>query len=404
MKSLKISGLALLMAALPVTAQAGDSPGAVMGGMPPMSGGMPHMPSGGMPHVGMPHVGMPNMPRPNVGNPNVGGPRNWGGRNNGRWVGGWQAPGGWNAYRRPFVGYVLPSYWVNPSFYLGNYSTYGFSRPSGGYGWSRYYDDAVLTDRNGRVQDYVEGVSWDRYDRYDDAGGEDYSDSYGYRDEGGRGDGYDQDGRNYRGGNDRGGRDRDGGLGGALIGGAVGAVAGNIIGGRGNRLAGSLIGGGVGAIAGAAIDNGDSAGRGYKVKRPKFRREDDRQSGYDYDDRGSRSGGRAYEGEWNGQWTGRWNGGPTQTYEGRYEGDYRGEAPHWGGRGRGPAVVYHNPSAYGYHYGGGETTTIIVQQSQPVVTTTTTTSEQVIYASAPRRHYVARRVWKPRPKVRCLCR
>jgi hypothetical protein len=402
MKSLKISGLALLMVALPSVAQAGDSPGAVMGGMPPMGGSMPHMPRGGMPHVGMPNMPRPTMGTPNMPRPNMGGPRNWGGRTNGRWMGGWQAPGGWNAYRRPFVGYVLPSYWVNPSFYVGNYSTYGFSRPLGGYGWSRYYDDAVLTDRNGRVQDYVEGVSWDRYDRYDDVGGagEDYSDSYGYRDEGGRGDGYDQDGRNYRGG-----RDRDGGLGGALVGGAVGAIAGNVIAGRGDRLAGSLIGGGVGALAGAAIDSGDRAGRGYKVKRPKYRRGDDRQMGYDYDDRGYSRGGPSYGGEWNGQWTGRWNGGPTQTYEGRYEGDYRGEAPHWGDRGaRRPQVIYRGAPSYGYNYGGGETTTIVVQQSQPIVTTTTTTSEEVIYAAAPRRHYAARRVWKPRPKARCVCR
>ncbi len=44
------------------------------------------------------------------------------------------------------------------------------------------------------------------------------------------------------------------GIGGAVVGGAIGALAGNRIAGRGNRLGGSLIGGGVGALAGAAIE------------------------------------------------------------------------------------------------------------------------------------------------------
>ncbi|MCJ2182196.1 glycine zipper 2TM domain-containing protein [Novosphingobium sp. 1949] len=47
---------------------------------------------------------------------------------------------------------------------------------------------------------------------------------------------------------------RDSQLGGALIGGAVGALAGNRIAGRGNRTVGTLVGAGVGAVAGAAID------------------------------------------------------------------------------------------------------------------------------------------------------
>jgi Ni/Co efflux regulator RcnB len=96
----------------------------------------------------------------------------------GRWVGGWQAPGGWNAYRRPYRGFVLPSYWISPSFYIGNWSTYGFARPSAGYGWSRYYDDAVLTDRYGRVVDFVPNYNWDRYatrSRYAEDTGYDYA-------------------------------------------------------------------------------------------------------------------------------------------------------------------------------------------------------------------------------------
>lgn len=51
---------------------------------------------------------------------------------------------------------------------------------------------------------------------------------------------------------------RDNGVGGALIGGAVGALAGNRIAGRGSRTAGTLIGGAVGAVAGAVIDRSEA--------------------------------------------------------------------------------------------------------------------------------------------------
>jgi hypothetical protein len=103
--------------------------------------------------------GRPMISRMNV-QPTMG--HNFGQKYQGRWVGGWQAPGGWSAYRRPYRGYVLPSYWISPSFYVGNWSTYGFAAPAAGYGWSRYYDDAVMTDRYGRVIDYVPNYNWDR--------------------------------------------------------------------------------------------------------------------------------------------------------------------------------------------------------------------------------------------------
>lgn len=82
----------------------------------------------------------------------------------GRWVGGWRAPGGWGAYRAPFRGYVMPRYWVNPGFAVVNYPVYGLRQPDAGYNWSRYYDDAVLSDSSGRVYDSVPGVAWDRED------------------------------------------------------------------------------------------------------------------------------------------------------------------------------------------------------------------------------------------------
>jgi hypothetical protein len=134
MNILKTSAIALMMGALPVAVQAQQMPAGANHMPRPMGGGM-------------------QAPKPSM--PNVGGPRNWGPRHNGRWQMGYRAPGGWGGYRRPFVGYALPSFWINPSFYVGNYGNYGFSRPSNGYGWSRYYNDAVMTDRYGRVQDYI---------------------------------------------------------------------------------------------------------------------------------------------------------------------------------------------------------------------------------------------------------
>lgn len=88
----------------------------------------------------------------------------WGPRFQGRWYAGWYAPGGWGSYRRPVVGYVLPRYWVSPGFVVPNYGAYGLPAPQAGYRWSRYYDDAVMTDRHGRVLDHRGDVDWEGYD------------------------------------------------------------------------------------------------------------------------------------------------------------------------------------------------------------------------------------------------
>lgn len=79
----------------------------------------------------------------------------------GRWRGGFFAPGGWSAWQPPVVGFVLPAYWVQRAFYIPDYRAYGLPVPAQGYGWSRYYDDAVLTDRYGRVFESRRGVHWD---------------------------------------------------------------------------------------------------------------------------------------------------------------------------------------------------------------------------------------------------
>lgn len=120
------------------------------------------------------HPGMGNMPKPgnwngpkpggwNAPKPNMPNHR-WGPRPGGKWQGGWNAPGGWNSYRRPSRGFILPSYWISPSFYIGNYSLYGLTAPSSGYYWSRYYDDAVLMNGQGYVADYRQGIDWNRYE------------------------------------------------------------------------------------------------------------------------------------------------------------------------------------------------------------------------------------------------
>lgn len=118
-----------------------------------------------------PNPGQMNPGQPNGGSYNYnGGGSRWGGTYNGRWSGGWNAPGGWNAYRRPTRGYRLPTYWISPNFFISDFGGYGLYAPPQGYGWQRYYDDAVLVDPRGRVRDTVYGLDWD--------GGYGYSDGY----------------------------------------------------------------------------------------------------------------------------------------------------------------------------------------------------------------------------------
>jgi Ni/Co efflux regulator RcnB len=150
---------------------------------------------------------------------------------NGRWAGGYQAPGGWAAYRRPAVGFVLPGYWMQPAYYIADYDWYGLPAPAAGYGWSRYYDDAVLTDRYGNVQDVRVGYDWDRRGDY----------APGPRDL--------RDGRRSNGGR---------ALGGAAIGGVTGGLLGSAIAGPGGRVGGAILGAGIGAIAGAVLGEATS--------------------------------------------------------------------------------------------------------------------------------------------------
>lgn len=350
LSSLVTMGAALAIAGAATPAMAGGSKGGWTGGSRPVT----QMPAHG-------------------GNWNGG--HRWGPRQNGRWYAGWGAPGGWGAYRRPVYGYVLPRYWINPTYYIANYGTYGLPAPAYGYGWSRYYDDAVMTDRYGRVYDYRGGVHWDRYE-----GG--YADDDGYYDE----------------------PRRDNGVGGAAIGAVVGGVAGNRIAGRGNRTVGTIVGAGVGAVAGAAIDRAEDAPR-----RGHHGADYDRGRPYGHDGyRGEAP--NEYEGRWTGIWTTDDGRSVSGTYDGRFEGDVRGSGAGYAygpdGHGAGAhwamddapqyAPQYALPAggyiAGGYYYPAPVVTTVTVQ---PQVVTTTTTS------------YVTETVRKPvrrRTVRRCACK
>lgn len=78
----------------------------------------------------------------------------------GRAFSGFRGGFGFGSYIRPFIGFRLPTYWINPTFYVPNFRTYNLSVPTNGLVWSRYYNDAVLRDQNGFVQQTVPNIQW----------------------------------------------------------------------------------------------------------------------------------------------------------------------------------------------------------------------------------------------------
>ena len=195
MRTRALLGMAAMLALLPGAAQAAGNPGAGMRAAP-MAGGF----RGGVPSYGLRapqgapggwsqggwHGGNGPQPMPGGGTWAGGGQGNHGG--NGGWHGGnggWQGGnggwhggghggnGGWNGghggwgggHQRPFRGWRMPSFFLSPTFFIPNYSYYGLGDPGYGNNWVRYYDDAVLVDRDGNVEDTVSDLDWGRYDR-----------------------------------------------------------------------------------------------------------------------------------------------------------------------------------------------------------------------------------------------
>ena len=183
MRTSVITGLAMVTAitATPAGAQHRLSNGQVWqnGHVMPPAPNAPNYPNRIDP--GQPRMGGGYHSGPQPVGPGPGHSR-WGGSVGGHWQGGVNAPGGWHAYRRPSRGWIMPRYWISPSFFISDYGTYGLSTPPQGYTWSRYYDDAVLLDQSGRIYDSVSGIDWDSYDSADayGYGGGSASAGYGY--------------------------------------------------------------------------------------------------------------------------------------------------------------------------------------------------------------------------------
>ena len=59
-------------------------------------------------------------------------------------------------------GGFVPGFWWGPQLVVRNWHGYGFPQPFAGGRWIRYYDDALLIDRHGRVHDSRHGWDWDR--------------------------------------------------------------------------------------------------------------------------------------------------------------------------------------------------------------------------------------------------
>lgn len=70
---------------------------------------------------------------------------------------------GRNFPRRVHRGFNIHPYWFGQQFHINNWQNYGFYQPGPDQRWVRYYDDAYLVDRGGRVVDERYGLDWDEY-------------------------------------------------------------------------------------------------------------------------------------------------------------------------------------------------------------------------------------------------
>ncbi|HST35200.1 MAG TPA: RcnB family protein [Allosphingosinicella sp.] len=107
------------------------------------------------------HRGGGQGPRPPAGGQWHGG----GNMHGGQWRGGsWQnfRPGR-NFQRHIGRGFSVHPFWFGSQFYVNDWQGYGFADPGPDQRWIRYYDDAYLIDRGGRVVDQREDFDWDRH-------------------------------------------------------------------------------------------------------------------------------------------------------------------------------------------------------------------------------------------------
>jgi len=72
-------------------------------------------------------------------------------------------PGADFRHRRLQRGFVVHPFWYGRQFHIDNWRAYGFADPGADHRWIRYYDDAYLIDRGGRVADTRYGLDWDQY-------------------------------------------------------------------------------------------------------------------------------------------------------------------------------------------------------------------------------------------------
>ena len=298
----------------------------------------------------------------------------------GRWWGGSQAHGGWSAYRRPASGFILPGYWMQPRFYIANWGYFGLPAPMAGYGWSRYYDDVVLTDRYGKVYDSRYAYDWSRYGDYERGSG-----AEPVRDNTGRI------------------------ITGAVIGGLGGGLIGSAIAGPGDRTAGAIIGGGLGAMTGAVIADSSAPSRSDRYVGPgysyegrygpemsrnerKLAREAARQRAK-LDKMARKAGFPTYDAYLRAR-TPAYAQGPHWAVRGGPE----GPMPHVAGQ---PNVTSYTEPGYirgGWYYPGATVTTVTLQ---PTVTTTRTYVTTVVKAKAsrPAGKIIKRKV----VRTRCRC-
>jgi hypothetical protein len=72
-------------------------------------------------------------------------------------------PGANFRHHRLQRGFFVHPFWFGPQFHVQNWQLYGFAPPPRHHRWVRFYDDAYLIDRDGRVRDHRYDFDWERH-------------------------------------------------------------------------------------------------------------------------------------------------------------------------------------------------------------------------------------------------